>query len=207
LVYFSIHKRFNNGWVHNKNMQIYSREQTQHMVNTIQKLLNRVLFDHPPDSILCVGDRVADALSEFLSAHPQCRVCEVQVPQINAVQREPGTALNWKSTNDIFDFGIVANVIEHTDKNDAIQLLARLRDLYTKKLLVVAPMGKQWENHQSLWQETDLLSLGFILKTKLQVAEKPVCVYAFDISTYKTTPDWLNSRYWANPELWDKYWW
>ncbi|MGD8939893.1 MAG: DUF6231 family protein [Gammaproteobacteria bacterium] len=32
-------------------------------------------------------------------------------------------------------------------------------------------------------------------------------VYAFDIASYKTTPDWLNNKYWANPELWDKHWW
>ncbi|MDD3447840.1 MAG: DUF6231 family protein [Gammaproteobacteria bacterium] len=34
-----------------------------------------------------------------------------------------------------------------------------------------------------------------------------VHLYGFDIATYKVTPDWLNSRYWANPELWDRYWW
>ncbi|WP_290652932.1 DUF6231 family protein [Aquisalimonas sp.] len=32
-------------------------------------------------------------------------------------------------------------------------------------------------------------------------------LYGFDVGTYKTTPDWLNPRYWANPELWGKYRW
>ncbi len=32
-------------------------------------------------------------------------------------------------------------------------------------------------------------------------------LYRFDIADYKTTPDWLNSRYWAHPELFDKHRW
>ncbi|WP_404840873.1 DUF6231 family protein [Alkalilimnicola ehrlichii] len=27
------------------------------------------------------------------------------------------------------------------------------------------------------------------------------------MATYKTTPDWLNSRNWAHPELFDKFRW
>jgi hypothetical protein len=177
------------------------------MINSIQKVLNRILFDHPPSSILCIGDRISDALVEFIHTHPQCRLCEVEISQINGAQKDLSIAMQWQDRENIFDFAIVANAAEHLDKNTAVHLLARLRDLYAKKLLVVVPMGDQWKNHQSLWQETDLLALGFIKKANLQVAQKPVYVYAFDIVTYKTTPEWLNSQYWANPELWDKYWW
>jgi len=28
--------------------------------------------------------------------------------------------------------------------------------------------------------------------------------YAYNISSYKNIPDWLNSDNWANPELWEK---
>ena len=29
-------------------------------------------------------------------------------------------------------------------------------------------------------------------------------VFIYDISEYKDSPDWLNNKYWANPELWEK---
>ena len=31
-----------------------------------------------------------------------------------------------------------------------------------------------------------------------------VQVFIYDISEYKDSPDWLNSKNWANPELWEK---
>ena len=31
-----------------------------------------------------------------------------------------------------------------------------------------------------------------------------VQVFIYDISEYKDNPDWLNSKNWANPELWEK---
>ncbi|MEN8822579.1 MAG: DUF6231 family protein [Abyssibacter sp.] len=32
-------------------------------------------------------------------------------------------------------------------------------------------------------------------------------VWAFDIADYKPRPDWLNPRFWANPERWDQARW
>ena len=31
--------------------------------------------------------------------------------------------------------------------------------------------------------------------------------WSYDIRTYKSVPDWLNPKFWANPENWDKYRW
>ena len=33
---------------------------------------------------------------------------------------------------------------------------------------------------------------------------RKVQVFIYDISEYKDNPDWLNSKNWANPELWEK---
>jgi len=27
------------------------------------------------------------------------------------------------------------------------------------------------------------------------------------VREYKQAPDWLNARFWANPQHFDKYWW
>lgn len=177
------------------------------MINMVKNFLNQILIDHPPRSILCVGRNISGALTQFVTARPQCRIREINPTQINGQYLDLSAAMPWRDNSDTFDFGIVSDCIEHLTKNNAIHLLARLRDLYTKKLLIVVPIGDEWSEHQSRWQETELLALGFIVKARLRFDEKPVHVYAFDIATYKTTPDWLNSKYWANPQLWDKYWW
>ena len=177
------------------------------MITPISDTLNQILFDHPPKSILCIGDGVHDALKDFLAKYPQCTVLEVNIFQLKNCQMDLTKIIDWQDHKSNYDFGIIANTIEHLEKNDADHLLAQLRDLYSKKLLVVVPIGDQWHDHQSTWQNIDLLALGFVNKTKIRIAQKPVHIYAFDIASYKTTPDWLNNKYWANPELWDKYWW
>jgi hypothetical protein len=177
------------------------------MINTVQNILNQILFDHPPSSILCIGGNVATALNHFIATHPKCRVCEISLSQIDGQSPDLSSRINRPDSKITFDFSIVADVIEHMNKNAAVQLLARLRDLYTKKLLVVVPIGNEWTGHQSLWRDSDFLALGFVGKARIQVAKKPIHVYAFDIATYKTTPDWLNNKYWANPQLWDKFRW
>ena len=172
------------------------------MIAAIHKLLNKILFDHPPKNVLCLGQGTGKAIKEHLRQHPDC-----QMTQFDLTEIQTHKALGLLETHTMFEFGIVANCIEFLDKASAVHLLACLRDIYTKKLLVVVPIGKQWKNHTSEWEETDLLALGFVVKAKITVDEKPVHVYAFDIASYKTTPDWLNNKYWANPELWDKHWW
>ena len=76
------------------------------------------------------------------------------------------------------------------------ELLAALRDRANRRIVVhvgEARIGDSIDQH--------LVSLGY---RRLSATE---AVYQFDIETYKDTPDWLNPRNWANPELWDKYRW
>ena len=32
-------------------------------------------------------------------------------------------------------------------------------------------------------------------------------LYTYDLYEYKQVPDWLNAKFWANPENFGKYWW
>ena len=49
-----------------------------------------------------------------------------------------------------------------------------------------------------------IMSLGFNAILKLKENDLFYIFYAYNISNYKMTPDWLNSENWANPELWEK---
>lgn len=86
--------------------------------------------------------------------------------------------------------------------NGLSELIARLRDVFAQQVLVIAPTQSQLTfNHAGL------IGLGF-QRWASPSAERPERRwYRFDIRDYKTTPDWLNARHWANPQLWDKYRW
>lgn len=80
------------------------------------------------------------------------------------------------------------------------RLLARLRDLDCEAVYVrcVAQRArlKSWSGQ--------LRALGFMPLKKRD--EHPPLFY-FDIYDYKRVPDWLNSRFWANPHMWNKARW
>ena len=44
-------------------------------------------------------------------------------------------------------------------------------------------------------------ALGFMLSATDPVEN--IRIFYYDLDTYKTVPDWLNSRHWANPERWE----
>ena len=48
------------------------------------------------------------------------------------------------------------------------------------------------------------MSLGFQARRQIQQNNIFFVFYIYNISSYKKSPDWLNSDNWANPELWEK---
>ncbi|AOA58433.1 DUF6231 family protein [Acinetobacter larvae] len=80
------------------------------------------------------------------------------------------------------------------------QLLVKLRDLWAKRIVLIA--------HQA--QTPQLRALGFqqLLDASAgNTAQYALQCWQFNILTYKQVPDWLNAKFWANPENWDKYRW
>jgi hypothetical protein len=87
---------------------------------------------------------------------------------------------------------VVGGVLETLDPESARQLLARLRLFEAPRLLVAAraaPLGP-----------TDFLALG--MQCLDVAADDGWALYEYDLATYKPAPDWLNARFWANPERW-----
>ncbi|MEX0386189.1 DUF6231 family protein [Spiribacter onubensis] len=84
----------------------------------------------------------------------------------------------------------------------AIQLVGRLRDLHADRVLVIA--SGEPDGHLG---RQELIGLGFQRWGSSRDPDGRRRWYEFDIAHYKVTPDWLNARHWANPELWDKYRW
>lgn len=106
---------------------------------------------------------------------------------------KPSEFLNLPFTQR-YDFGFVDlnREFSHLTSQQKSQILVKLRDLFVKSILV--------------WSTSDdqkmLRSLGFT-----QLNDQQKSLWQFNILTYKHVPDWFNSKFWANPENWDKFRW
>jgi hypothetical protein len=118
------------------------------------------------------------------------------------VTRLEGDSLAQLPKLERFDLGVVANTLEYLDRKTAGILVARLRDIHTRRFVALVPIGRVWEGLASYWETTDFLGYGMTLMARYQVNGKPLHLYHYAIESYKTTPEWFNSKYWAHPERW-----
>lgn len=90
---------------------------------------------------------------------------------------------------------------------DIQQGIVRLRDVLAKKVLIVCQQHEHMLRalgfSQVLSPQTSHTSHTFQIAQGTQHSQ----VWQFNILNYKHVPDWLNAKYWANPENFDKYRW
>lgn len=98
-----------------------------------------------------------------------------------------------------YDLAIVNLFTQQFSENDhqISQILVRLRDLFARKMIVLA--DSKFENQ--------LRALGFTQLSQTQQNQQLLSIWQFNILTYKHVPDWFNSKFWANPDNWNKYRW
>ena len=78
-------------------------------------------------------------------------------------------------------------------------VVARLRDLLADELYVLCSAQQE--------QDETLRALGLrLLQPDVQKGREWHLHY-YQIRAYKRTPDWLTSRHWANPEMWNRFRW
>jgi hypothetical protein len=98
-----------------------------------------------------------------------------------------------------FALAAAAGVFERLHTDTAAALLAALRDRCAQRVLVALP-GRPWSAQ-------DMRGFGFESLGTVRAGAAVLGTYGFDIDRYKRTPDWLNARHWANPELWGRFRW
>ncbi len=99
------------------------------------------------------------------------------------------------------DLAVLVGVLETLAPDEGARLLGSLRDLRARRLLVAVPA------HDARWGLDAMLALGLEAAGHATGGDGPLALYTFDIDRYKRTPDWLNARNWANPELWGRHRW
>jgi hypothetical protein len=156
---------------------------------TPQQALAALLERFTPQRLLLVGTRFP-ALDAFAQAHPQVTIETCQ----------PGT-LTAHVAAQRFDLALLVDCLEHLPKRAGLELLGGIRNLNASRVAVLADL------RACGWQETDFFALALSASEKFRRDEQVLSLFTYDLHDYKQVPDWLNARFWANPENFGKYWW
>jgi hypothetical protein len=84
--------------------------------------------------------------------------------------------------------------LDGLNAQQAQHLISQTRLYGAPRILLVVPFDCALD-------ETTFRALGFALSATDTAENRRIHYY--DLDTYKTVPDWLNARHWANPERWE----
>ncbi|WP_288419007.1 DUF6231 family protein [uncultured Acinetobacter sp.] len=149
--------------------------------NVITSMLDDLSSEQPIHTALCIGQNI-----------DQNSAIQWHYFSVNAFLSLPFTQ-RYDLGFVVFDTAEMQNISE-TEKG---QVLVRLRDLMAKRIVVVSKRQ----------DEKLLRSLGFTQLIDKTIHDADFALWQFNILTYKHVPDWFNSKFWANPENWDKFRW
>ncbi|AUX87340.1 DUF6231 family protein [Acinetobacter tandoii] len=152
--------------------------------NVITSMLDDLSQEQPIQTALCIGQNL-----EQYDQNQSIRWAYFNVTELLSL---PFTQR--------YDLGfVVLDNLEMSSLSDVTkaQFLVKLRDLMAKKLVVVAT-----EQDNKLMR-----SLGFTQLIEKSAQGNDLAIWQFNILNYKHVPDWFNSKYWANPENWNKFRW
>ncbi|AOE84183.1 DUF6231 family protein [Pseudomonas sp. TCU-HL1] len=157
---------------------------------TPQQALAALLERSAPQSLLLVGNSPLPALEAFAAAHPASQVVQVPAGPLPAEQAARR-----------FDLALLADCLEHLPKRTGLELLGGIRNLNASRVAVLADLGACG------WQDTDFFSLALQASERFHRDQQTLTLFTYDLREYKQVPDWLNAKFWANPENFGKYWW
>ena len=157
---------------------------------TPQQALAALLDRYAPQRLLLIGAHEFPALQAFREAHPETEVAVSApgpLPAELAAQR--------------FDLAIVVDCLEHIPRREGLQLLGGIRNLNASRIAVLVDLAA------CDWKDTDFFSLALQAGERFQRDEQVLTLFTYDLREYKQVPDWLNAKFWANPQNFGKYWW
>jgi hypothetical protein len=159
-------------------------------IRTPQQALAALLERAKPEQLLTLGNSELPAITAYGAAHDDCRICH-----INAA------ALPAEVAAKRFDLAIVADCLEHLPKRAGLELIAGIRNLNAHRLAVIVDL------QACDWREADFYSLAMQTSECFQREQQTLHLFTYDLFDYKQVPNWLNAKFWANPQNFGKYWW
>ncbi|WP_462379212.1 DUF6231 family protein [Pseudomonas sp. Marseille-QA0892] len=155
-----------------------------------QRAIASLLEQTQPARALYVGRTVMPAVEAYRLAHPDRTVACASpgpLPPEFAGQR--------------FDLALFGDCLEHLDKREGQRLVGGVRNLNASRIAVLIDLDA------SDWRDTDFFALALQVNGRFQRNEQALTLFGYDLLEYKQAPDWLNAKFWANPENFGKYWW
>lgn len=154
---------------------------------SLSTLMAPMLAQFNPQSMLIAGDLAAEV---------------VQWPQDTRLQRltTPFTQQQLSAIKAV-DLAVISDLTESLKVTDGQQWLGLLRNLYAPHVILISDADKAQQNG---WQLSDFLAMGL---ARYAGNHSGIQLYSYAIENYQPKRDWLNSRFWANPENFDKYRW
>ena len=137
--------------------------------------------------------------------HLQIRLLEIQPANVCALDEQarhlangvlpttPVCRLN-ELPDSPYALALGINMLDELTAQQAQHLISQTR-LYAAPRILLA------EKSGCALDAESFRALGFTLYAT-DTAES-MHIYYYDLDTYKTVPDWLNARHWANPERWE----
>ena len=152
--------------------------------NVITSMLDDLSQEQPIQTALCIGQNL-----EQYDQNQSIRWAYFNVTELLSLPFTQRYDLGFV----LFDTDEMQNISD-VQKS---QLLVKLRDLLAKRIVVVSKRS----------DEQLLRSLGFTQLIDKTSHDSDFALWQFNILTYKHVPDWFNSKFWANPENWNKFRW
>lgn len=97
---------------------------------------------------------------------------------------------------------VVSGCLEEMSRREGLQLLAGYRNALIEAILVFIDQQRCAD-----WQPTDFYCMGFHQVAEFPHQEHPLAAFEYTIRHYNHQRLWNNSRFWANPQNFGKYWW
>ncbi|MBB4862742.1 hypothetical protein HNP46_001586 [Pseudomonas nitritireducens] len=157
---------------------------------TPQQALAALLDRYAPQRLLLVGASQIPAVDAFLAAHPDCELFHADagaLPADLAGQR--------------YDLALLADCLEHLPRREAQQLVGGIRNLNSSRVAVLVDLDAAQA------QDADFYALAMQASERFQRDAQVITLFTYDLREYKQVPDWLNAKFWANPQNFGKYWW
>ncbi|KAF1054092.1 MAG: hypothetical protein GAK43_01079 [Stenotrophomonas maltophilia] len=159
-------------------------------MRTPQQALAALLDRYAPKRLLLVGASRMPAVDAFRDAHPDCELFSAEagaLPAELAAQR--------------YDLALLADCLEHLPRREALQLVGGIRNLNASRVAVLVDLDAAHA------VDSDFYSLAMQASERFQREGQTLTLFTYDLREYKQVPDWLNAKFWANPQNFGKYWW
>lgn len=153
----------------------------------LSRLLAPVVNQFHPKSILTAGETATTCLQNDYDTklqHLTTPYSQQQLLEISPI-----------------DLAIISHLTESMGKQAGQQWLGKIKNLYAPHVILISHPQLSKDNG---WQFTDYLAMGL---KHIAGTGDGLQVFSYAIENYQPKRDWLNSRFWANPEMYDKYRW